>query len=443
MLLVTVLGCAEVVDETARIDEDSLTAAVSDDYGTLIRVQWTQPEPATMRVDFRWDDEPWHASRTRSYEAGDASEYIIGVPYDVDVEYRVVRTDADQPVFSGIAVIRTAVRPETLPQPIVLVNDPGLWDSSSPYLLTSMNRDGDEREGQWWTFVLDRAGRVVWAELTPRDWVSRHVSVALDGQAILVDRDTFWTEFGLGAGSEVVRMTLDGTIEHTYATPGLHHAFTPVPGDAIVWGAKVTSDTETIEQVARDGSQTTVWDCSAWFAALGHSGTCGSNGLWWDAETDHLLYSMWSTDSVVEIDRATGESLRWFGDLTGSWTFDPPESQFWWQHGPTYTEDGTLMVSSKDVEDGEETVIREYVLDEDTETLVEVWNFGEGRGVFGAFMGEAHRLPNGNTLHVYGSGGHLAEATPSGDVAWEVTWEGDKHNGRTTPLDDLYALLPD
>ena len=28
-------------------------------------------------------------------------------------------------------------------------------------------------------------------------------------------------------------MTLDGTIHHTYPTPGLHHAFVPLPEDRL------------------------------------------------------------------------------------------------------------------------------------------------------------------------------------------------------------------
>ena len=71
-----------------------------------------------------------------------------------------------------------------------------------------------------------------------------------------------------------------------------------------------------------------------------------------------------------------------------------------------------------------------------------VWSFGEGRGIYGSHMGEVHRLPGGNTLHVYGAGGHMAEVTPEGNVVWEVDWPGDQHNGHTTAWSNLYDLLP-
>ena len=56
-------------------------------------------------------------------------------------------------------------------------------------------------------------------------------------------------------------------------------------------------------------------------------------------------------------------------------------------------------------------------------------------------MGEAHRLPNGNTLHNYGSNARLREVTPEGQVVWDVQWSGSLI-ARSTPIEDLYALMP-
>ena len=62
--------------------------------------------------------------------------------------------------------------------------------------------------------------------------------------------------------------------------------------------------------------------------------------------------------------------------------------------------------------EGHETVVREYELDEKREMLVEVFNFGLGEGVYGATMGEAHWLPNGNILHNYGDEVRMREGSP-------------------------------
>jgi hypothetical protein len=57
-------------------------------------------------------------------------------------------------------------------------------------------------------------------------------------------------------------------------------------------------------------------------------------------------------------------------------------------------------------------------------------------------MGEAHRLPGGNTLHNYGSGARIREVTPDGQVVWDVLWTDSTFLGRTTALEDLHPFLP-
>jgi hypothetical protein len=87
-------------------------------------------------------------------------------------------------------------------------------------------------------------------------------------------------------------------------------------------------------------------------------------------------------------------------------------------------------------------VVREYAVDEATQTLQEVWSFGTGQGVYGDTLGEAWRLPAGNTLHNYGSEPRVREITPDGVVVWDIVWPDYPHIGRSTPLDlsQLYAL---
>ncbi len=144
----------------------------------------------------------------------------------------------------------------------------------------------------------------------------------------------------------------------------------------------------------------------------------------------------------MEIDRLTGESLRWFGESSGSWSFEPEDSSFYWQHGVTYTDEGNLLLSTSDVEGGEETLVREYHLDHDTSVLEQVWSFGQGEGLYSASHSDARRLPGGNTLHNLGQTARLREITPDGTVVWDMSW-GDSHVlGVATPLEDLYEFMP-
>ncbi len=421
----------------------SVYAELVEGLETVVRVRWDQPAAGTVWVDYTGADGAAASTPARSVEAGEVEQIVLGATYDDTLVFEVMQEGVDPPLYTG--EIATGARPEGLPTGTLLADEPSLQDETMPFLLTSMNREGHTRYGLWWVFVMDRAGRVIWAQETPETWISRHVSVTLDGQAMLVDRDTLWVDFDNGYGSTIVRMTLDGTVEHTYETRGLHHSFVPLPDKGVAWMAKTDDQYEELHSVTFDGKERTLWDCEQLHDRTGASGSCGTNGLFWDEQTGHFLMSAYSTDTVAEIDPDAGEVVRWFGDMSGAYAFDPEESQFWWQHGPTWTDERTLMVSTKNEEYGDETLVREYTVDEKTSTLTEIWSFGEGRGVYGQYMGEAHRLPSGNTLHVYGAGGHMAEATHDGEVAWEMTWKGDQHNGHTTPLthEQLYALLGD
>ena len=240
--------------------------------------------------------------------------------------------------------------------------------------------------------------------------------------------------------SSVVRMNIAGEILETVPTPGLHHPFTEREDGAIAWGAVQGYNEKLLVRDAA-GTTTELWDCAAFLDDIGERGFCGSNTLRWDPRTGHFLYSFYSLETMVEIDGATGDLVRWLGHVGGSWGFERPEHAFWWQHGGYYTDAGTLLVSSKDRDNGDETVVNEYALDEETQALALIWSFGSGEGIYGDVMGEAHRLPGGNTLHNYGSAARLREITPAGEVVWDVRWDGD-FMGRSTPLDDLYALAP-
>lgn len=417
------------------------------DLGTVPRVAWTQGGPASATITYTYGD---HAGSTPTHtlDAGAHSQVVLGLPFGVEATLQVVLEANGQTLVSEPQVVRTAPWPKTLPVPILLTAAPERWDAGLPYVVTSMNRVGDERTGDWWVFVLDRSGNVVWARPSPHDFVSRYVRIGRGGSDLLVDYDSFWPQDDLGAASQVVRLTLDGVVSHTYPTPFLHHAFTEHDDGAIVWLALDDGyENETLERLDAAGVQSRIWDCqSQFYATIGQIGSCGTNGLYWDAAADRYLISSWAIDTVIEIDGATGALNRYFGQLPGAWSFDPPESEFDWQHGPIYTDAGTLMVSSKrwDPEASRnETVAYEYALDEGAQTLREVWSFGKGQGIYGAFMGEVHRLPGGNTLHNYGEEARLREVTPDGEVVWEVWWEGDAHIGRSTPFADLYDLVPD
>jgi hypothetical protein len=432
----------EVVAELAAAT--GVSARLNDTVGSVIYVTWTQAESATAWVEYSFDAGRWLSSPPQALDAGSHEALVLGAPFGTEVTYRVVLSDGADEAASSDATISTDALPEGAPEVAAAKGDATLWDSATNYVLIGMSGEGESFDGDWWTFILDRQGRVVWALPTPYGFVSLYPRVSQDGRALLIDYNSYWGQFDGGALSQVARTGIEGAVETTWDTPGLHHSFTQLPDGTLVWGYLQRGE-ETLEELTAEGDRRTLWRCKSFLEGLGERPACGSNTVFYDETTDHFLFSFYSNDTVVEVDHATGETVRWFGNIAGSYAFDPPESQFWWQHGPNLTADGTLLISTHQTEHGEEaTVVREFAIDAENQTLRQIWSFGteDEDQVWGEHMGEAWRLDGGNTLHNYGSTPRLREVTPAGEVVWNVVWPRTYTLGRSTPIDDLYAFAP-
>jgi len=414
---------------------DNLSWQLSDEIGSLATVSWTQTDAATVHVEYHFDDEDWMSTPSMDAAAGDHQQLIVGIPYGTRGYWRVV---ADNGEMEAGNYIVTDPLPSGIPDGTVLISEPDKWLSTGNYLLTSINQQtGGWTGGHYWTIIIDRAGRVVWAHEAPDAHWTLFVQVAQTGDHILWDESTYWSDWDDGAGSMVHRRYLDQPIDDI-STPGLHHEFVQLPDETLVWGSQDHGGYEAlVEQPMGSSEQTTVWTCDANWPG---SGNCESNGLFYVEDTNTYLYSFYTNNSIVEVDRATGNSLWWAGDVAGGYSFDPADSQYSWQHGISYTDTGTLLVSTEGRELGRNvTMVREYEVNHDTKTLTQVWYYNPG--VYASTNGDAWRLANGNTLHVIGSAGYVTEVDPDGNIIWEIDYDGTHLMGRGTLIEDLYTLV--
>lgn len=420
-----------------------ITWRVHEEFGTLIVVEWFQFEPATVWVEYNFDGE-WVSTPVRTVESGEQSQILLGIPYNSDLSFRIVNDFGQGPLLTEETPAATGEQPDDIPLAEVLVSDEAHWDPAINYVMLSMSEGGNFSD-TWWVFIVDRKGRVVWARETDSDRIAMYPRVSYDKTSFLIDDNSFWAIWDNGMSSQISRMKIDGTVEQVYDTPGLHHSFTELADGSIVWGYMHSGD-ETLEKLDPAGVQSTIWSCQEFIAEINDRVSyCGSNTVYWNEATDTFLFSFYSFDTIVQIDHATGETLRWFGDVNDSWTFDPADSEFWWQHGAFFTDEGTLITSTHKAEGGGgATIVREYSLDDSSRTLTEIWNFGIEEPVYGDQMGEAHRLPSGNILHNYGTTPRIREGTYEGDVVWDISWGSDysRYLGRSTPIEDLYVFLP-
>jgi hypothetical protein len=427
------------VDELVVVD---VTGELHPTFGTLVKVMWRQSATADVFVEFSSPTAGDRRSPTRTLDRGLHEEWLLGATYDEEVTWRVVAEDAAGDVVSSPQSTTTSPRPADLRLPTVTIDDRSGQDPAANYILTTTSSGPGAIGGLWWVQLVDRAGRVVWAMQTPERLTTMHPRIALDGRSLLFDRNSWWGALDQGRNSSVDRLTLDGAILESWTTPGLHHDFVDLPDGSLVYGSYLGwgYDDEDLVEIAPDRSRRVIMTCAGFLRGEGLSGSCGSNTVTYDAARDHLLWSMFTLDTILDVDRATGDVDRWFGQLPGAWAFDPPDAGLFYSHGAVLTPTGTLLTSTHVSEEGQETVVREYELDAANSTLHLVWDFGVGDGLWGAQLGEAHRMPGGNTLHNLGTYPRLREATPQGEVVWDIEWPPSTI-GRSVWIDDPYDFV--
>ena len=416
-----------------------------DPIESMAYVSWEQNAPAPVRVEYSFEDDLWQASPTFEADAGAHEQILLGIPFGAQVQWRVVAEPGGDPVSVEGETLTTGPLPPGLPVGVIAASEPGAWEPTGSYLLSSIcQATGSWNPGNYWTFIVDRQGRPVWANVAPNEHWTLFAQLSTDGSAILWDESTYWLNWGSnqGIGSKVHRQYLDEEIE-VIPADGIVHAFVELPDGTLAWGSEYhVQGTEALVELAPGAAEPTVlWTCAQDYP--GSPGAyCSSNGLFYEASTDSYLYSFWDESVVVEVDGASGENLWWAGGVQGGYTFDPPTARFNFQHGVSYTDQGTLLLHSG-VGGGHGTVAaREYQVDHDAETLTEIWRHESDDGGPGILNGDVWRLPGGNTLHTLGSGGMVKEITPDGDVVWHLDYESERLMGSSAIIDDLYDLVP-
>jgi hypothetical protein len=82
----------------------------------------------------------------------------------------------------------------------------------------------------------------------------------------------------------------------------------------------------------------------------------------------------------------------------------------------------------------------EYSLNESAKTASLIWDYTDN-STSSFSMGDAKRLPNGNTQVVYSASGVIKEVTSSKDVVLTVSWNGQF--GYASRRESLYAPPPE
>ncbi|MFT5686174.1 MAG: hypothetical protein ACI8RZ_007130 [Myxococcota bacterium] len=431
---------SDTSDTDTEAHPDGITVEPHDDVETVLVVTWPQESDAELSwIEYSFEDTVMSTPPV-ARSTGEQSAVLLGIPATTEVTLTIYsQTGADTTALEP-AIGETGDLPSDLPEPTLVTYDP---DLASPEGWALISVDNSEPE-QWYSapffvLILDRQSRVVWYHEVPERRVSMFPQVSLDGTHLVFDEGTAY--FATANDPQIRRVSLDFSYNELIDVDGLTYGFTEVEGGGFIRDQGGGGSYSLIEQDA-DGSQRTIWDCNPWLVANYGNGQCYTNAVNYSPVTNTILWSLPYHDTVLEIDRDSGDVLRVFGEIAPTHDTVPIESLFDFQHYPNYTPDGTFMASMHIEGTGDQQRAREYEVNDVTGELTEIWAYGEDiDDEYAYYSGEAYRLANGNTLMNYGTGGAAREVTYDKAVVWDIAFPDRMLTGHLSLIDDLYALL--
>lgn len=411
------------------------------------RVAWDGPAGvATLRVD-DGPDGAWRTVAMAEVEAGSSSLPLALVP---EGAWRW-ELAVDDGHASHIDTGRAEIPPPPIPAATLEALDPRSAFAAGGYWV------GYTFGFRWRAedavpIVVDGHGRVVWwAPPDPDGGLVMRVRPSVDGRSILVLED-----FEDGAARVVHRYGLDGTTRDTIATPDATHDFVEDADGSITWIAYERSETElvpgqpapTVADViltrAGDGAPSrgfsffddyprdpwhpcahADWDLFVPEAAeWSHANTLIRDGDGWIVGVRHFDAILGVRDHE-RVWQVGGEDATVLADGEGTELHHPHLAEAWTD------EDGVLHLLVFD----NGTHLPAPVVSRVVELAVEdgmvrvVWEHGDPEGRYTGFLGDAHRLPGGDTLIGWTEHGELEEVTPAGEVVWRWTFPGPLGRG--------------
>lgn len=430
--LVLLLGCTGDSAQQLVVE-----AQVNDTVHTVVDLTWATDDPGVSWVEFGEDPDALGRSTPMSESAETEHEVALyGLRPLTTVHYEVF-TQTDDALLSVTGSIETEGLPSDLPELSVTAYEPDLASSAAYAMIILMGEPGA-------ILVLDREGETVWyrrlaSEIDDTAFFHSEVQFSEHHQQILYN--AYGPELDDYVGG-IQRLTFGGRYAETTETPLGHHDFVQLGEGALAWlaadvrswydpdvGEEVDVVGDAIVELQADGTERTVfstwdwkephktgrWDDTFW--SRGQDWT-HANALDYDASADTLLMSLGNLDTLVEVDRETGEVVHEYGP-EGDYRIPPSSKRFVFQHDPQWTDEGTLLMYTA-APSGTENIAVEFALDHDEGLLRDTWSYGEGEGLATFAEGKVLRADNGNTLISWSTAGVVREVTPAGEIAWEV-----------------------
>ncbi len=153
-----------------------------------------------------------------------------------------------------------------------------------------------------------------------------------------------------------------------------------------------------------------------------------ANALELDKDSNILLSSR-LIDEITKIDRKTGDIIWRLGGKKNQFAFINDTEMFCRQHDIRRIKNGNItLFDNGECHNPPLSIVKEYKLDEENKTAELVWYLENPKNAYCGLMGNAQRLPNGNTFINWGltsvtGSQNITEVTPNKEIVFELTFD--------------------
>ncbi len=404
----------------------TVEAAISPEISTVGIVEWSVDASVESAViefgldtDYRW-------TAPVDLEQPNFRTLLLGMKPKRQYHFRI-RAEGDGDTYvSDDYTIETGEVPTDLPSKTVTVYDA---DALAGGFVISCNYQGK------WVFIMDEDGDYVWwYSFGTADYVRAMMSE--DGRHMIVANGNVPGP----NGGFLHKVSMDGLETESYSAPKRHHDATVLPDGTITYFEYETTGEGTCDRVvelAPDGSTREVFMVRDHFEDRATEGEwCHANAINYLPSEDAYTLSILRMDTIIKFDR--GGELLW---VFGGDDSDFPEVSWNAQHQHQILEDSILLFNNRgEAGGGFNAASRalEYSLDESDFDASLIWEYSSDR-LISQSLGDAKRLPNGNTLVVFSTNGLIQEVSPDGDIVQEIGWGIGSAIGYISWRESLYG----
>ena len=405
--------------------------------GSVVRVEWEASD--TPRSWVRYTDSLGQQRDVPADASGGAT--LRGLLPETEVDYRVVAEIDGGLVCSDLRTATTTALPVGLPELARTVGEPG---DVTPAFLAMPVLTAERR----FAVVVDTLGQIVWAWELPRDVAARsaayRVDFSLDGESILVNAMA-----APGDPGAIWRVPWDGVDIDEMRFDNLHRDFVELPDGTLAflgWESRRLDDGSLLRgdvlfEMAPDGELDVAWNIWEDYdhglgptEVLPEVDTPGvvewahANGVNWDADTDAWLLSLPELGSheegapppgsLLSVDRQTATTNWELSHSRGDFDWDGGDFLLEASHSVQLTDQGVLTFNRGSADSCSRAT--EIALDPSAGEAEIIWESRSEDCIHVVFLGDAKRLPDGDTVVMYSSAGQLDIVDRQGVTRWSL-----------------------